>query len=60
MSATANPFKLQDYFNEYYSVPYNRHEGAQLLAIDGVCNFAITKHYLDELYGVIPSVSINS
>lgn len=59
MSATANSFKLQEYFSDYYALPYKQHVGATLISVGGKFNFPIIKHYLDNLYGVIPSVSIN-
>lgn len=59
MSATANPYKLQEYFSNYYSQYYNRLEGATLINVDGKSNYSTTKHYLDNLYDAIPAVSIN-
>lgn len=59
MSATANPYKLQEYFNTYYGLPDKIHERAQLITIDGTAKYSITKYYLDKLYGHINFVSIN-
>lgn len=59
MSATADALKLQDYFGDYYGHPYNRHVTAPLVKIEKSSNYTILIHYLDDLYGLIPAVSIN-
>lgn len=59
MSATADALKLQDYFGDYYGHPYNRHVTAPLVTVEKPSNYTILTHYLDDLYGLIPAVSIN-
>lgn len=59
MSATANPYKLQEYFNTYYGLPDKMHEKAQLITVEGTSKYSITKYYLDNLYDHLDSVSIN-
>lgn len=59
MSATAETFKLGDYFSEWYGPPHNRHVPAPELKICDKFNHHIYKHYLDDLYVPIPSVSIS-
>jgi len=59
MSATADALKFQDYFGDFYGHPYNRHETAPLVKIEKSSNFKILIHHLDDLYGLIPAVSIN-
>lgn len=56
MSATAETFKLSDYFMEYYGSPHY-YVPAQVVPICDKYNHNIYKHYLDDLYVPIPSVS---
>ncbi|VVC33086.1 Hypothetical protein CINCED_3A021098 [Cinara cedri] len=55
MSATAQDFKLCDYFSDYYGSPYNCYVKAQQISIPRNLQFNVSLHYLDELYGLIPS-----
>lgn len=57
MSATADAFKLCDYFNEYYGPPHNKYVAAPSINIKQKLNYNIYIHYLDDLYAFIPSVS---
>jgi len=57
MSATAETFKLCDYFMEYYGPPHNKHVGAPEIKVCDKFNYNITNYYLDDLYGFIPCVS---
>lgn len=57
MSATAQVFKLCDYFSDYYGAPYNCYVKAQQISIVRNPNYNVSLHYLDELYQLIPSVS---
>lgn len=59
MSATAQVHRLCDYFSDFYGDPYNCYVKAQQISIVGDCQHNVSIHYLDELYGVIPSVSIS-
>jgi len=59
MSATADTSKLGDYFGDFYGHPYNRHDPARVINIDKVSNYNIIYHYLDDLFGLIPAVSIS-
>lgn len=59
MSATADTFKLCDYFNEYYGLPHNTHVAATKIDVSKIHNHNIFIHYLDDLFGLIPSVSIS-
>lgn len=58
MSATANTYKLKEYFSEFYGPPHNIHVPAHEINVGQQFNHTIYKHYLDDLYGFIPSVSI--
>lgn len=59
MSATAEDFKLEDYFSDYYGPPHNTHVKAQRFQITEDSKYNIITHYLDDLYGMIPAVSIH-
>jgi len=56
MSATAEIEKLSDYFGDYYGHSYNR--AAPLVSVKKPSNYSIDVLYLDDLYLMIPAVSI--
>lgn len=58
MSATVNAFKFRDYFSEYYGPPHNKHVPAPTIDVSSTFNYKVVTHYLDDLHGVIPSVSM--
>lgn len=57
MSATAETFKLCDYFSEYYGPPQNKYICPPNINVSKVHNYNIVTFYLEDLFGVIPSVS---
>jgi len=59
MSATANTYKLNDYFNTWYGPPLNMYVNPFQINVTKNFNHKIIEHNLDDLYGFIPSVSIN-
>jgi hypothetical protein len=58
MSATANTDKLGDYFSDYYGPPHNVFVPACEIKVGDKKNFFIHKYYLDDLFDIVPSVSI--
>lgn len=58
MSATANTDKLGDYFGDYYGPPHNIFVPACKVNVGDQTNFHVHKYYLNNLYDIVPSVSI--
>ncbi|XP_050437543.1 ATP-dependent RNA helicase TDRD9 [Adelges cooleyi] len=50
MSATAEAFKLCDYFGEYYGPPHNRNVPAQAINVSKTFKHKIYKYYLNDLF----------
>jgi len=59
MSATANTYKLNDYFNTWYGPPLNMYVNPPQIHVSNDFNHTIIQHTLEDLYGFMPSVSIN-
>lgn len=58
MSATANTDRLCDYFGDYYGPPHVLNVPACKIIVGEKSNFVVHKYYLNNLYDIIPSVSI--
>lgn len=57
MSATFALYKFLDYFMEYYGPPHNRHVRPPVIEIKEKVNHKTITFFLDDLFGIIPSVS---
>lgn len=60
MSATAETIKLGEYFQEYYGPPQNKYVCPPIIEVSKTYNHNISKFFLNDLFAMIPSVSINN